>query len=61
LKYGGWRIRMRKYNEGWVLACTTIGFKRVVLELKTHKYNRFIFSTAYPEEVVKLLKKQLRF
>jgi hypothetical protein len=52
---------MRKYKEGWALEYATIGFKRVVLELKAHKYNRFIFSTVYPEEVVKLLKQQLRF
>ena len=60
LKYGGWGVRMRKYKEGWVLAYTTIGYKRVVLELEEHKYRRFIFSTAHPEEVVDTIKRQLR-
>jgi hypothetical protein len=60
LKYGGWGIRMRKYREGWVLAYTAIGFKRVVLELKENKYNKFIFSTAHPEEVINTIKQQLR-
>jgi hypothetical protein len=60
LKYGGWGVRMRKYKEGWVLAYTTIGYKRVVLKLKEHKYKRFIFSTAHPEEVVNSIKQQLR-
>jgi len=60
LKYGGWGVRMRKYKEGWVLAYTTIGYKRVVLELKEHKYNKFVFSTAQPEEVINLIKQQLR-
>jgi hypothetical protein len=60
LKYGGWGIRMRKYREGWVLAYTAIGYKRVVLELKENKYNKFIFSTAHPEEVINIIKQQLR-
>jgi hypothetical protein len=60
LKYGGWGVRMRKYKEGWVLAYTTIGYKRVVVELKEHKYKRFIFSTAHPEEVINIIKQQLR-
>ncbi len=60
LKYGGWGVRMRKYKEGWVLAYTTIGYKRVVLELEEHKYRRFIFSTAHPEELVNVIKQQLR-
>jgi hypothetical protein len=60
LKYGGWGVRMRKYKEGWVLAYTTIGYKRVVFELEGHKYKRFIFSTAHPEELVNVIKQQLR-
>ena len=60
LKYGGWGVRMRKYKEGWVLAYTTIGYKRVALELEENKYRRFIFSTAHPEEVVNIIKQQLR-
>ena len=58
LKYGGWGVRMRKYKEGWVLAYTTIGYKRVVLELEGHKYRRFVFSTAHPEEVVDVIKQR---
>ena len=60
LKYGGWGIRMRKYKEGWALAYTTIGYKRVVLELKEHKYSKFVFSTAHPEEVVNVIKQNMR-
>jgi hypothetical protein len=59
LKYGGWGVRVRKYKEGWILAYTTIGYKRVVVELKEHKYRRFIFSTARPEEVIDSIKQQM--
>jgi hypothetical protein len=60
LKYGGWGVRVTKAKEGWLLAYTSVGYKRVVLELKEHKYKRFIFSTAHPEEVVNVIKQQLR-
>jgi hypothetical protein len=60
LKYGGWGVRGRKYKEGWVLAYTTIGYKRVVIELEENKYRRFIFSTAHPEELINVIKQQLR-
>ncbi len=60
LKYGGWGVRLKRYKEGWVLAYTTIGYKRVVLKLKEGKYKRFVFSTAHPEEITSILKNQLR-
>lgn len=60
LKYGGWGVRVTKAKEGWLLAYTSVGYKRVVLELKEHKYKRFIFSTAHPEEVINVIKQQLR-
>jgi hypothetical protein len=60
LKYGGWGVRVTKSKEGWLLAYTAIGYKRVVLELKENKYNKFIFSTAHPEEVINTIKQQLR-
>ena len=59
LKYGGWGVRLWKQKEGLVLAYTTIGYKRVVLELKKHKYSKFVFSTAHPEEVVNTIKQHL--
>ncbi|MCJ7763811.1 MAG: hypothetical protein MUO90_01455 [Dehalococcoidales bacterium] len=61
LKYGGWGVRVTKAKEGWLLAYTSVGHKRVALELKEHKYKRFIFSTAHPEEVVNVIKQQLRW
>jgi len=60
MKYGGWGVRIRKYKEGWVLAYTTFGYKRVGVELKEHKYKRFVFSTARPEEVIDSIKRQMR-
>ncbi len=60
LKYGGWGVRLWKQKGGWVLAYTTIGYKRVVLELKEHKYKKFVFSTAHTEEVINTIQKQLR-
>ena len=60
LKYGGWGIRVTKIKEGWLLAYTSIGFKRVVLELKEYKYKSFVFSTAHPDEVVNVIKQQLK-
>ena len=60
LKYGGWGVRLWKQKGNWVLAYTTIGYKRVVLELKEHKYKKFVFSTAHPEEVINIIQQQLR-
>lgn len=60
LKYGGWGVRLKRYKEGWVLAYTTIGYKRVVLGLNEGKYKRFVFSTANPEEVTSIIKSQFR-
>lgn len=60
IKYGGWGIRLAKAKDGWVLAYTSVGFKRVVLELKEHKYKNFVFSTAHPDEVVNTIKQQLK-
>ena len=60
LKYGGWGVRLWKQKGYWVLAYTTIGYKRVVLELKEHKYKKFVFSTAHPEEVINIIQQQLR-
>ena len=60
IKYGGWGIRLTKIKEGWLLAYTSIGYKRVALELKEHKYKRFVFSTAHPDEVVNVIKQQLK-
>ena len=60
LKYGGWGVRLWKQKGYWVLAYTTIGYKRVVLELKENKYKKFVFSTAHPEEVINIIKQQLR-
>jgi len=60
LKYGGWGVRVTKTKEGWLLAYTSIGYKRVVLELKEHKYKRFVFSTTHPDEVINVIKQQLK-
>ena len=60
LKYGGWGVRLAMGRSGWMLAYTSIGFRRVVLELKEHKYKYFIFSTAHPEEVVDVINQQIK-
>jgi len=60
LKYGGWGVRVSGSRGGWLLAYTTIGFKRLVLELKDHKYHKFIFSTAHPDEAINAIKQQLK-
>lgn len=60
IKYGGWGVRLAKARDGWMLAYTSIGFRRVILELKEHKYKYFIFSTAYPDEVINIINQQLK-
>ncbi len=60
MKYGGWGVRISRYKSGWVLAYTTFNYKRVAVELKEHRYRRFVFSTAHPQEVIDSIKKQKR-
>jgi hypothetical protein len=60
LAYGGWGVRMAKLKQGLTLAYTSIGYKRVVVELKTNKYKLFVFSTSNPEEVINTIKNQMR-
>ncbi|MDD4873530.1 MAG: hypothetical protein PHE15_00915 [Dehalococcoidales bacterium] len=60
LKYGGCGVRIAKLKEGMTLAYTTIGEKKVVVELKESKYKLFVFSTSHPEEIVNVIKNQLR-
>ena len=56
LKYGGWGVRISKLKEGMALAYTSIGEKRVVLELKENKYKFFVFSTANPVWLINTCK-----
>jgi K+/H+ antiporter YhaU regulatory subunit KhtT len=53
-------VRIAKRKEGMTLAYTTIGEKKVVVELKESKYKLFVFSTSHPEEIVNVIKNQLR-
>lgn len=58
--YGGWGVRITKLKQGLTLAYTTIGYKRVVVELKTGKYKLFVFSASNPEEFINIIKNQMR-
>jgi hypothetical protein len=58
--YGGWGVRIATLKQGLTLAYTTIGYKRVVVELKTGKYKLFVFSASNPEEFINVIKNQMK-
>ena len=58
--YGGWGIRVAKLQKGLTLAYSTIGYKRVIVELKTGKYKLFVFSASNPEEFISAIKNQMQ-
>ncbi len=60
LMYGGWGIRVSRLKEGLVLAYTSIGEKRMVINLKNNKYKLFVFSTKNPEEIINTVKNIIR-
>lgn len=58
--YGGWGVRVAKLQQGLTLAYSTIGYKRVVVELKTGKYKLFVFSASNPDEFISVIKNQMK-
>ncbi len=60
IRYGGWGIRMAKVKGKWLLVYNVIGSPRVILELKSGRFGKFIFSSRHPEEVLNIIKQQIR-
>jgi hypothetical protein len=58
--YGGWGVRVAKLQQGLTLAYSTIGYKRVIVELKTGKYKLFVFSASNPDEFISVIKNQMK-
>ena len=58
--YGGWGIRVAKLQKGLTLAYSTIGYKRVIVELKTGKYKLFVFSASNPEQFINAIQNQMK-
>ncbi len=53
---GNWKIKPGKH--GWSSQYTVIGEPRILLQLNTGKIRTAIFSTARPEEVLRIIRRQ---
>lgn len=58
--YGGWGIRISRINGKWRKVYNTVGEPRVVLLLKAGRFREFVFSTKNPEEIINLIKEQIK-
>ncbi|MCX8173851.1 MAG: hypothetical protein N3F63_04495 [Thermoplasmata archaeon] len=58
--YGGWGLRIVKVEGKWRLAYNVIEGARVVLSLRRGKFREFVFSTRKPEEVMFIVRQQIR-
>jgi len=58
--YGGWGIRLAKAENKWRLIYNVIGVPRVVISLRKGGCREFAFSTKNPEEVIKIIERQIR-
>jgi len=56
LNAGGWKFGLGR--NGWYVMYTVIGRPRVFLKLNTGKIKEVLFSTANPQEVAGIIKKQ---
>lgn len=60
LRYGGFGIRVAKVKGKLTLVYNTLGTPRCVLTLSEGRFSKFVFSTKNPEEVIDLVRAQLR-
>jgi hypothetical protein len=56
LNSGGWKIGLGR--NGWYATYTVVGKPRIALKLNTGGIKELLFSTANPQEVVGIIKKQ---
>ena len=56
LNSGGWKYGLGR--NGWYVMYTVIGKPRIYLKLNSGKIKELLFSTANPQEVVRIIKKQ---
>jgi hypothetical protein len=55
--YGGWGIRMARIKGQSALIYNVISKPRVVLKLRSGRFNQFAFSTRRPDEIINLVKR----
>ncbi len=60
MKYGGWGIRRGWHDGKRRLVYSTLGDARVVLVTTDASDPEFVFSTAYPDDVVSRVQEHLR-
>ena len=56
LNSGGWKIGLGR--NGWYATYTVVGKPRIALKLNTGMIRELLFSTANPQEVVRIIKRQ---
>lgn len=59
-RYGGWGIRLRKIAGRWGIVYSIIGGQRVTVSLNDGAFKDIVFSTKYPEEVMDVIRKQIK-
>ncbi len=58
LRYGGWGVRLARFGGQWRLAFNTPGVTGVVLRLRRGRVRQVMFSTASPDTVLGIVRRQ---
>lgn len=56
--YGGWGVKGGRIGADYVQVYSTVAHRRVVIKLTGHKFDKLIFSTRNPEEVMRLVNER---
>lgn len=60
VRYGGFGIKGGVYQGKKRLVYNVTSAKRVILKVKGRKYDEFVFSTKNPEQVMRLIRMQIK-
>jgi hypothetical protein len=56
--YGGWGVKGGHIGGEYVQVYSTVAHRRVVVKLTGHRFDKLIFSTKNPEEVLRLVNER---
>lgn len=60
IRYGGFGIRGGRFEGKNRLVYNITGAPRLVLKVKGSKYDELVFSTKHPDELMRIIKSQIR-
>ena len=58
--FGGWAARARLTPEGWAMTYTVARNARLVLKLKSGRFQRLVLSTRSPDELLSVIERQFK-